>query len=242
MVTIKILQEIGIDYCIDYTRKLGIKSEMSRDLSIALGSSGVSLLELVNAYAVFANQGNLVEPAFITKIEDRFGNVLEEMNPSRQRAIDKSTAYIMTSLMESVVNEGTGRRVAKLNRPVAGKTGTTNDLQDAWFVGFTPRFITGVWVGHDSGQTLGKGETGSRTASPIWLGFMQSILEGSPVRTFQVPEGVVFAKIDMKTGLLPIPESEKTRFECFKEGTVPTEYTPKPDTIVDAESFFKSDM
>jgi penicillin-binding protein 1A len=242
VVTIKILQEIGIDYCIDYARKLGIKSEMSRDLSIALGSSGVSLLELVNAYAVFANQGNLVEPAFITKIEDRFGNVLEEMNPSRQRAIEKSTAYIMTSLMESVVKEGTGRRVAKLNRPVAGKTGTTNDLQDAWFVGFTPRFIAGVWVGHDSGQTLGKGETGSRTASPIWLGFMQSILEGSPVRTFKVPEGVVFAKIDMKTGLLPIPESEKTRFECFKEGTAPTEYTPKPDTIVDAESFFKSDM
>jgi penicillin-binding protein 1A len=242
VVTIKILQEIGIDYCIDYARKLGITSEMSRDLSIALGSSGVSLLELVNAYAVFANQGYLVEPAFITKIEDRFGNVLEEMNPSRKRAIEKSTAYIMTSLMESVVNEGTGRRVRKLNRPVAGKTGTTNDLQDAWFVGYTPRFITGVWVGHDSGQTLGKGETGSRTASPIWLGFMQAILEGSPVRTFQVPEGVVFAKIDTDTGLLPIPESKKTRFECFKEGTAPTEYTPKPDTIVDAESFFKSDM
>jgi penicillin-binding protein 1A len=242
VVTIKILQEIGIDYSIDYARKLGITSEMSRDLSIALGSSGVSLLELVNAYAVFANQGYLVEPAFITKIEDRFGNVLEEMNPSRKRAIEKSTAYIMTSLMESVVNEGTGRRVRKLNRPVAGKTGTTNDLQDAWFVGYTPRFITGVWVGHDSGQTLGKGETGSRTASPIWLGFMQAILEGSPVRTFQVPEGVVFAKIDTDTGLLPIPESKKTRFECFKEGTAPTEYTPKPDTIVDAESFFKSDM
>jgi len=242
VVTIKILQEIGIDYCIDYARKLGIASEMSRDLSIALGSSGVSLLELVNAYAVFANQGYLVEPAFITKIEDRFGNVLEEMNPSRKRVVEKSTAYIMTSLMESVVKEGTGRRVRKLNRPVAGKTGTTNDLQDAWFVGYTPRFITGVWVGHDSGRTLGKGETGSRTASPIWLGFMQAILEGKPVRTFQVPEGVVFAKIDTKTGLLPIPESKKTRFECFKDGTAPTEYTPKPDTIVDAESFFKSDM
>ena len=242
VVTIKILQEIGIDYCIDYARKLGIESEMPRDLSIALGSSGVSLLELVNAYAVFANQGYLVEPAFITKIEDRHGNVLEEMNPSRKRALDKSTAYIMTSLMESVVTEGTGRRVKRLNRPVAAKTGTTNDLQDAWFVGYTPRFITGVWVGHDNGQTLGRGETGSRTASPIWLGFMEAILKGSPVQSFQVPEGVVFAKIDTQTGLLPIPESEATRFECFKEGTAPTEYTPTPDTIVDAESFFKSDM
>ena len=242
VVTIKILQDIGIDYSIDYARKLGIESELARDLSIALGSSGVSLLELVNSYAVFANQGYLVEPAFITKIEDRFGNILEEMNPSRERVIDKSTAYIMTSLLESVVKEGTGKRVKALKRPVAGKTGTTNDLQDAWFVGYTPRFISGVWVGYDNGRTLGKGETGSRTASPIWLGFMNTILTGKPVRVFQVPEGVVFSKIDAETGLLPIPESTKTRFECFKEGTVPTEYTKKPDTIVDAESFFKSDM
>ena len=242
VVTIKILQEIGIDYCIEYARRLGIESDMARDLSIALGSSGVSLLELVNAYAVFANQGYLVEPAFITKIEDRFGNILEEMNPSRERVIDKSTAYIMTSLLESVVQEGTGKRVKALNRPVAGKTGTTNDLQDAWFVGYTPRFISGVWVGYDNGRTLGKGETGSRTASPIWLGFMDSILKDKPVRMFQVPEGVVFAKIDAETGLLPIPESRKTLFECFKEGTVPIDYTKKPDTIVDAESFFKSDM
>lgn len=242
VVTIKILQDIGIDYCIDYARKLGIESELSRDLSIALGSSGVSLLELVNAYAVFANQGYLVEPAFITKIEDRHGNILEEMNPSRERVIDKSTAYIMTSLLESVVKDGTGKRVRALNRPVAGKTGTTNDLQDAWFVGYTPRYITGVWVGNDNGRTLGKGETGSRTASPIWLAFMDAILKDKPEQVFQVPEGVVFAKIDAETGLLPIPESQKTLFECFKEGTVPTEYTKKPDTIVDAESFFKSDM
>jgi penicillin-binding protein 1A len=242
VVTIKILQEIGIEYSIEYAKKLGITSELARDLSIALGSSGVSLLELVNAYAVFANQGYLVAPAFITKIEDRFGNILEEMNPSRERVIDKSTAYIMTSLLESVVKEGTGKRVRALNRPVAGKTGTTNDLQDAWFLGYTPRFISGVWVGFDDGRTLGKGETGSRTASPIWLGFMDAILKDKPVRMFQVPEGVVFAKIDARTGLLPLPESQKTRFECFKEGTVPTEYTQQPDTIVDAESYFKSDM
>ncbi len=242
VVTIKILQDIGIDYCINYARRLGIESELSRDLSIALGSSGVSLLELVNAYAVFANQGYLVQPAFITKIEDRYGNILEEMSPSRERVIDKSTAYIMTSLLESVVKEGTGRRVRALNRPVAGKTGTTNDLQDAWFMGYTPQFISGVWVGFDNGRPMGRGETGSRTASPIWLGFMEAVHKGLPERVFQVPKGVVFAKIDAETGLLPIPESKKTRFECFKEGTVPTEYTKRPDTIVDAESFFKSDM
>jgi penicillin-binding protein 1A len=242
VVTIKILQEIGIDYCIAYAKKLGIQSDLARDLSIALGSSGLSLLELVNAYAVFANHGYLIEPAFITKIEDRFGNVLEEMNPSRQPVIDKSTAYIMTSLLESAVKDGTGKRVSELNRPVAGKTGTTNDLQDAWFVGYTPQYICGVWVGFDHGRTLGKGETGARTASPIFLNFMEKILKDLPVQMFQVPEGVVFAKVDSKTGLLPISESSQTRFECFKEGTAPTQYTKRSDMIVDADTFFKSDM
>ncbi|MGD9214992.1 MAG: penicillin-binding transpeptidase domain-containing protein, partial [Desulfobacteraceae bacterium] len=242
VVTIKILQDIGIDYVIDYSHKLGIESELSRDLSIALGSSGVSLLEIVQAYSVFANRGYLVKPAFITKIEDRFGNILEEMNPVRKKVIDASTAYIMTSLMEGVVKFGTGQRVRALGRPVAGKTGTTNNLYDAWFVGYTPRFITGVWVGYDRERPLGKGETGSRAASPIWLGYMQGILEKEPVRVFQVPEGVVFAKIDAKTGKLPIPESKKTIFECFKEGTAPTEYTPKPGTVTEPEQFFKQDL
>jgi penicillin-binding protein 1A len=242
VVTIKILQDIGIDYVIDYSRKLGIESELSRDLSIALGSSGMSLLEIVKAYSVFANQGYLVQPAFITKIEDRFGNILEEMNPVRQKVIPESTAYIMTSLMEGVVKFGTGQRVRALGRPVAGKTGTTNNLYDAWFVGYTPRFITGVWVGYDRERPLGRGETGSRAASPIWLGYMQKILEKEPVRVFQVPEGIVFAKIDAKTGKLPIPESIKTIFECFKEGTAPTEYTPKPGSVTEPDEFFKQDL
>ena len=148
----------------------------------------------------------------------------------------------MTSLLESVVREGTGRRVRKLNRPTAGKTGTTNNLNDAWFVGYTPSYITGTWVGFDDKSSLGKGETGSRAASPIWLGFMQKILKDKPEKNFQVPEGIVFIKIDSETGLLPIPESRKTRFECFKEETVPTEYTKKPNSISDPEQFYKSDM
>ena len=242
VITIKILQDIGIDYCIDYAIQLGIESQLSRDLSIALGSSGVSLLELVNSYAVFANYGYLIEPIFITKILDRDGNVLEERKPKREKAIEKNTAYIMTNLLEGVVKNGTGWRVKALKRPVAGKTGTTNNLFDAWFVGYTPRFITGTWVGFDEEGSLGKSETGSRAASPIWLGFMQRILEDKPVRVFQVPEGVVFSKIDAETGLLPIPESTKTIFECFKEGTVPTEYTKPPDTVTEHEEFFKKDL
>jgi len=242
VVTIKILKDIGIDYAIDYARRLGITSELSRNLSIALGSSGVSLLELVRAYSVFANYGYRVEPVFITRIEDRDGKVLESHLPRRTKVIEKSTAYIMTSLLESVVKEGTGRRIRALGRPAAGKTGNTNNLYDAWFVGYTPRFVTGVWVGFDEGGSLGKSETGSRAASPIWLGFMKEVVRDKPVRVFQVPEGVVFAKIDAETGLLPIPESKKTIFECFKEGTVPTEYTRRSDTVTDAEEFFKSGL
>ena len=242
VVTIKILKDIGIDYAIDYARKLGITSNLSRDLSIALGSSGMSLLEIVKAYSVFANLGYLIEPVFITQIIDRNGNVLEETAIKRKKVIDQSTAYIITSLLEGVVKYGTGRRVRELNRPVAGKTGTTNNLHDAWFVGYTPRYITGTWVGFDDENSLGKGETGSRAASPIWLGFMKSVLADKPVRVFHIPEGVVFSKIDAETGLLPIPESKRTIFECFKEGTLPTEYTTKPDLITEPENFFKSGM
>jgi penicillin-binding protein 1A len=239
VVTIKILQDIGIDYVIDYARTLGVESDLSHNLSIALGSSGVSLMEMVQAYSVFANQGYLVQPAFITKIEDRFGNILEEMDPVRKKAIDSNTAYLMTSLLEGVVKFGTAHRVRALGRPAAGKTGTTNDLYDAWFVGYTPRFITGVWVGFDQQRSLGKGETGSRAASPIWLGYMQKILEKEPVRDFQVPKGIVFANIDAKTGQLPIPESKKTILQCFKEGTTPTEHTPDPKLVAEPDQFFK---
>jgi len=242
VVTIKILQDIGIDYAIDYARKLGITSNLNRNLSLALGSSGVSLLELVKAYSVFDNLGYLVEPVFITKILDRDGNVIEEANPTRQKVIEQNTAYVMTSLLEGVVKRGTGWRVTAMNRPVAGKTGTTNNLHDAWFMGYTPRYVTGIWVGFDDESSLGKGETGSRAASPIWLGFMQKLLQDKPVRVFQVPEGVVFSKIDAETGLLPIPESKKTVFECFKEGTVPTEYTKRPDSMSEPEEFYKSNM
>jgi len=242
VITIKLLKDIGIDYAIEYAHKLGITSQMNRDLSIALGSSGVSLLEIVKAYSVFANAGYHIEPVFVVKVLDRDGNVLEEAAPAREKVIEKSTAYIITSLLEGVVKQGTGRRVRALNRPVAGKTGTTNNLYDAWFVGYTPRYITGTWVGFDEEGPLGKGETGSRAASPIWLGFMKRILEDKPIRVFEVPEGVVFAKIDAETGLLPIRESKKVIFECFKEGTAPTEHTKKPNAVTEPEEFYKQGM
>ena len=242
VVTIKILQDIGVEYAIEYAKKLGITSELSKNLSIALGSSGVSLLELTKAYSVFANQGYLIEPVFIVKIEDRDGNVLEEMAPERIKVIEKTTAYLMTHMLEGVVKYGTAWRLKALNRPVAGKTGTTNNLFDAWFLGYSPQYITGTWVGFDNEAPLGKSETGSRAASPIWLGFMQRILADKPLKVFEVPEGVVFTKIDAETGLLPIPESKETAFVCFKEGTEPTEYSKRPGEIADTGEFFKKDL
>jgi penicillin-binding protein 1A len=242
VVTVKILQDIGVEYAREYAKKLGIASELSKNLSIALGSSGVSLLELTKAYSVFANQGYLVEPVFITKIVDREGNVIEELAPERIKVIEKTTAFLLTHLLEGVVKYGTGWRVKALNRPVAGKTGTTNNLFDAWFMGYTPQYITGVWAGFDDEAPLGKSETGSRAASPIWLGFMKRILADKPPKIFEVPEGIVFTKIDADTGLLPIPESKNTVFVSFKEGTEPTEYSKGPDEISDTGDFFKKDL
>lgn len=242
VITIKIVQDIGLDYVIDYAHKLGITSNLNRDLSLALGSSGISLLELVNAYSVFNNHGYRITPCFVTRIVDRDGNELESFIPSKEKVIEPSTAYIITSLLEGVVQDGTGWRAKSLNRPVAGKTGTTNDLYDAWFMGYTPEYTAGVWVGFDEESSMGKFETGSKAASPIWVGFMERVLADSPVRVFEVPEGVVFSQIDASTGLLPVPESKETIFECFKEGTAPTEYTPKPGTVTEPEQFFKMDM
>jgi penicillin-binding protein 1A len=141
-----------------------------------------------------------------------------------------------------VVKHGTGWRVKALNRPVAGKTGTTNNLFDAWFMGYTPQYITGTWVGFDDEAPLGKSETGSRAASPIWLGFMKRVLEDKPPKIFEVPEGIVFTKIDAETGLLPIPESKETVFVSFKEGTEPTEYSKRPGEIADTGEFFKKNL
>jgi len=242
VVTIKLLQDIGVDYVIEYAQKFGITSKINRDLSIALGSSGVSLLEIVRGYAVFCNGGELVTPLFIKRITDRRGTILEENRVEKQRVIDEGTAYCMTSMMKSVVEHGTATRVKELNRPVAGKTGTTNHLFDAWFVGYTPKYVTGVWVGFDKEKSMGRGETGSRAAAPIWLEYMKRMMESRPVRVFTVPKGIVFATIDKENGLLAIPASKETRYQCFKEGTVPDKSAPRPDIINDQSDFFKENM
>jgi penicillin-binding protein 1A len=227
VVTVKIAQSIGIDYLIQYARNLGIKSKLEPNLSLALGAANVSLLEMTNAFGVFAAQGYRAEPILITRIVDKDGNILEEVEPSAIEVISPQTSYLITSLMQSVIQEGTGQRAKALGRPAAGKTGTTNDTRDAWFLGFIPQqLVAGAWMGYDIEKPLGTHETGAVAALPIWLEFMKEVVDGKVVENFSVPEGIVFTKTDAVTGEPVGPKqpakSGKVIFECFKEGTEPT--------------------
>lgn len=230
IMTIKVLQEIGIDYAASYAANMGITSPLAHNLSMALGTSGVTLQEMVRAFGVIANQGRRATPFFITKIVDRTGQVFEENNPKVEQVIDQRIAFLSAYIMQDVVQSGTGRRVKSIGRPVGGKTGTTNDAKDAWFIGFTPSFVTGVWVGFDQERTLGRQEVGGRTAAPIWLYCMSKALADTPVETFPVPQGIVFVKVDPKSGL---PSSGSNAiYEAFLDGTTPTGATViAPDEV-----------
>ncbi|GAB4281020.1 MAG: PBP1A family penicillin-binding protein [Deferrisomatales bacterium] len=222
VVTIKVLKDIGVPYAVDYLRSLGISSPLSPDLSLALGASAVSPLELVSVYGAFAAGGARREPTFLLRVEDRDGRVLEAFAPEEgTRALSPQTAYVLTHMMQAVIREGTGRRARGLHRPAAGKTGTTNDNRDAWFLGFTPERVAGVWVGYDDGRSLGRRETGGRVAAPIWLAFMKEAVASIPQADFPVPPGIEFARVDAETGRLAGPTSVKTFTAAFKKGTVP---------------------
>jgi penicillin-binding protein 1A len=225
--TVKIAQAIGVEYLIEYSKNLGIQSKLEPNLSLALGSANVTLLELTKAFGVFAAQGYRAEPFLITRILDKDGNLLEEVEPSAVEIISPQTSYLITSLMQSVIQEGTGQKAQALGRPAAGKTGTTNDTRDAWFIGFTPqRLVAGAWIGYDIEKPLGTHETGAVAALPIWLEFMKEAVAGEPIENFLVPEGIVFVKVDAANGepFGPAhpPKSVKVLSECFKEGTAPS--------------------
>jgi penicillin-binding protein 1A len=229
VVTVKILQDIGIDYAVRYAKNFGFNSTIERNLSLALGTTNLTLLELVEGYTVFCTNGIHVEPRYITRIVNRDGTTIEETQPLLRQVLDPKTAYIVTSLLQSVVEEGTGKRVSALSRPCAGKTGTTNDFRDAWFIGYVPQLVAGVWIGYDDNSTLGKRETGGIAAAPIWLKFMQEVLKIEPVKIFEVPQGIMFVKIHSDTGYLSGFSYSKSIFECFKEGSVPMAYSQPSD-------------
>ena len=197
LATIDALEKIGVDAACAYARRLGVRRDFPCVLSLALGAAEMTLLEITTLYGVFANQGIHTEPLLITRIVDRFGTVKEAHMLSAQRVMSPEVAYTVTSMLESVVQHGTGRRVRALQRPAAGKTGTTNDFHDAWFIGYTPEIIAGVWVGFDNQVSLGKRESGGRVAAPVWLAFMQEALQEEPVTDFPVPPGIRFVRQDV---------------------------------------------
>ena len=186
IVSIKILQRIGIQSAIQFAQRLGISSSLYPNLSLALGTSGVSLWEMITAYNCFPNLGQRVPPYFIQQISDRHRRTIYAYPPKAEQVMEPHTAYTMNQLLEAVVKEGTGWRLKALGKPVAGKTGTTNEFRDAWFIGFTPQYTAGVWVGIDDFTPLGPGETGAQAASPIVLEFFQKALSQIPAQEFPV--------------------------------------------------------
>ncbi|MEO5970579.1 MAG: PBP1A family penicillin-binding protein [Bdellovibrionia bacterium] len=280
--TVKLVQAVTVPYLINYAKRLGMNSQFSADLSISLGSTSISLMDLTKIYSLFPRLGRKMNSVLVSRIEDRDGKVLEEvinnLLPSvdsiyaniktllakenselppgapklslpafplandADQLLDPRVAYVMTHLMKEVVNFGTGREAKNLGRVAAGKTGTTNDSVDAWFVGFTPNVVTGVWVGFDNSKSIGPGETGAHAALPIWLNFMKTAVKTFPDIDFPVPPGIVFASIDANTGKLAAPNSSAAIKEAFVEGTQPTETSSSNSSSSESQTdFFKED-
>ncbi|MFZ9595006.1 MAG: penicillin-binding protein 1A [Bdellovibrionia bacterium] len=281
--TVKIVQAVQVPYLIQYAKRLGINGQFNPDLSIALGSSAISLKDLTQVYALFPRLGRKVESIFVNQIQDRDGKVLEENKPAplpaadevfariqqalaRENAslspvsstpkifptyplesdpdqvLDPRVAYVMTHLMKEVVSYGTGQEAKNLGRVSAGKTGTTNESLDTWFMGFTPHVVTGVWVGFDHAKPIGSSETGARVALPIWLNYMKAAVKSRTDVDFPVPPGVVFTSIDATTGKPVSQATPSSISEAFVSGSEPTQRTSQDSEAVESASdFFKED-
>ena len=194
---------------------------------MALGSSDVTLFELTSAYSVLANHGVRIDPVAILQVTDSTGRVLFASDAFPAQVVRPETAYIMTNLLRGVVERGTAWKARELGRPVAGKTGTANDYRDAWFIGYTPGIVAGVWVGYDDHRTIGPRETGARAALPLWLDFMKKALDGREPEDFTAPEGIVLRQIDAATGLLSTEKCKDTIREAYVPGTEPRKYCPE---------------
>lgn len=220
VVSVYLIDRIGVSKVIETARRLGLSTPIPQNMSIALGTPEVKQIELVRAYGAFAAEGWLADSIVVKKITDRKGNVIFEKQPHQVKAIDDpANAFIMANMMKGVVERGTAQRVKALNRPVAGKTGTTNEHMDAWFIGYTPEWVAGVWVGHDVKKGLGRQETGGQAAAPAFIAFMEQWLKDEPVQDFNIPDGVVPIGVDLRSGRLSSGEGAFT--EYFKLGSEP---------------------
>ncbi|MGQ9801919.1 MAG: penicillin-binding protein 1A [Candidatus Saccharicenans sp.] len=257
VVTARLLDYISPQVGVEYCRKFGITSTIYPYLSLALGSFEITLQELVSAFSVFPNRGLRARPYFIIRIEDKDGNILEENVPQTEEVLSPQIAYMMTYLLQGVVQRGTAASAASLNWPLGGKTGTTNKFTDAWFIGFSPSLCAGVWVGYDTKLTLGERQSGAVVALPVWRDFFARVIEDKKkefaasqpaapaaeepstvtnpeailIEDFEVPPNLVFITIDRKTGLLASPNCKYPFQEVFLPGTEPSRYCSLQDHL-----------
>ncbi|HEY1372442.1 MAG TPA: PBP1A family penicillin-binding protein [Candidatus Binatia bacterium] len=230
-VSVRLVQRVGVERTIQQARKLGIESPIEKNLSLALGSPSVTLLEMVRAFGVFADGGKLAEPLFILKVTDRDGSILEESESSAKPVLSPEIAYVMTDMLKNVVQSGTARAAAKLGKNIAGKTGTTSDYRDNWFIGYNPSLVAGVWVGYDDHRSIGDKETGASTALPIWLSFMKTASAGKEEEEFAVPEGINWMDVNLRDRY-PLPLFESS--PVAKIPYVSTGRAPAPAPVKDS--------
>src|ERR1700754_1751035 len=243
-VTVRLAQDIGMPLIGEYAKRFGVYDELPNYLSYALGAGETTVMRMVTAYSMIANGGRRVKPTLIDRIQDRYGHTIfkhdarecrgcdapgvcknqpePQLVDRREQVLDTMTAYQITSLMEGVVQHGTATAVAAVGKPIAGKTGTTNDEKDAWFVGFSPDLVIGIYVGYDKPRNLGRGATGGHLAAPIARDFMKLALADKPPIPFKVPAGIKLVRVDAKSGMRAGPgDGGRTILEAFKPGTAP---------------------
>jgi penicillin-binding protein 1A len=243
-VTVRLAQDIGMPLIGEYAKRFGVYDELPNYLSYALGAGETTVLRMVTAYSMFDNGGRRVKPTLIDRIQDRYGHTMykhdtrecggcdapegwknqsePQLIDHREQVLDAMTAYQITSMMEGVVQAGTATVMRDLGKPIAGKTGTTNDQKDAWFIGFSPDLVVGIYVGYDKPRNLGRQATGGHLAAPIAHDFMKVALADKPATPFRIPAGIKLVRVDSKTGMRAGPGSSgKTILEAFKPGTAP---------------------
>ena len=239
VIAVKLLETIGLPAYSEVATRMGLPPRL-HDLSLALGTDDVTLHDLVMAYTPLANEGVRPQPRSIIRIYDRYRRSWADQPPVATPALSPASAYITTQMLKDVLTYGTAKVLRKFSQhyPLAGKTGTTSDYHDAWFVGYSPQLVAGVWVGYDQPRSGGRGFTGGAIAAPIWERFMRQALAGRKVLDFQRPDTVVTASIDPTTGLLATPGCPQRREEFFVRGTEPTDYCPNhggPGTVAPVE-------
>jgi penicillin-binding protein 1A len=243
---VRMLMSLGAPMVVDYARLCGITSKLAPYPSLALGAAEVTPLEMARAYSVFANRGVMVEPSFLRRVVDQDGRVVEESRPRPRPVLSAATAAVMTDLLGEVIRSGTATKARRLGKALAGKTGTTNDYTDAWFVGYSPTLVVAVWVGHDERRTLGRQRTGGKVALPIWMDVMAAHLETHPAVAWADTPGVVWVKVDRVSGRRAGPDCPQAQvaLQAFPrdrqpDGTCTAEdHAPASgDTDEDAEAF-----